>query len=107
MPANMQSGWLAMLCPDGLPGAFVDQLNSRLEVQHSHHHAGHGAAKHDEHSEAGSCQLGSSLDQPLDLYAAETPSDYAASGTPTPLPGQALLADRRLPQHRSRAPPVS
>ncbi len=102
MPADAQSGWLAMLCPDGLPGAFVAQLQGA----HAHHHAGHDAGPV-EHGGTGSCELGSSLDQPVDLNA---PEDDKAASLPAPAGSSleaVLLADRRLREVRSRAPPIS
>lgn len=113
MPANLQSGWLAMLCPDGLPGAFVVQLQSRLHDPHAHHHGAHAehSAAHAEngaaHVSGGDCQLGSSLDQPIDL-STPAPAALAAIEGDLQAPPEAVMpADRRLLRVRSRAPPIS
>ena len=73
MPSSMASGWIAMLCPEGLPAAFVKQLGD--QGRHGAHHMGAdhaGSSEHDkghekDHGSAGYCELGSGLDQPLDL----------------------------------------
>ncbi len=88
MPGSWSDGWVATRCPDGLPQGFVQQLAAKSANSHHHHHhmssvdkpAGHALAMggesggqsggdgHDNHAAGmGDCQLGSALDQPLDL----------------------------------------
>ncbi len=114
MPANLQSGWLVMLCPEGLPTAFVDRVLMGISVMghmdgHHHHHGspgGHGTKAAD-HSATGDCQLGSSLDQPIGVPVAAL-ADFSPTIEPTrPLPEAVLINDRRLHRVRSRAPPFS
>ena len=105
MPANLQSGWVAMLCPDGLPSAFVEQLQSGVDDPHAHHH-GHSEASN-AHGDTGDCQLGSGLDQPIDIATAATAALAALDGALQAPPVATLLTDRRLLRVRSRAPPIS
>ena len=67
MPGNLQNGWVATLCPEGMPVAFMAQLPgsmANVDVQagphaghHSGHHSGHQGSHHGEsaqdHSDRG------------------------------------------------------
>ena len=81
MPGTLQSGWIAVLCPHGLPAEFVAQLQqaSPANAMAAHHHHGHAADAADSANAAASvesdtCDLGAGLDQPalLAVMSAET-----------------------------------
>jgi hypothetical protein len=109
MPGNLASGWVAVLCPQGLPAAFVQQLNTRLEALggHAHHHHGSHESDHPEMpSPEGSCQLGSALEQPAvagQVQAANTADTVVSLLAPPPVLlvwGGVLLAPK------PRGPPI-
>lgn len=107
MPSSMASGWIAMLCPDGLPAAFVQQLGG--QGHHGAHHlgAGHAGSSDQEHGSAGYCQLGSGVDQPVDV-SDQLSFNTVVLETPQPItPPEVLLTADRFRIARSRAPPVS
>lgn len=76
MPAAVESGWLVMLCPEGLPAGFLAPSDNphAAHQQHSmaHQHgspadaaAGHaGHSTDDHHGSVDYCQLGSALHAP-------------------------------------------
>ncbi|MCR9259793.1 MAG: hypothetical protein NXH95_08735 [Pseudomonadaceae bacterium] len=81
MPGSLSSGWVATLCPEGMPVGFMAQLQP-LQKQvgqhagHHNHHDGHHAGGVDHsagHQATGDCQLGSQLDQPFTLASVYTP----------------------------------
>ena len=113
MPASLASGWVAMLCPDGLPAAFVDKLNARATAQSDHahhHHSGHHGNQHDHspgEASEGSCQLGSALDQPDVSAPAQAFSASAEVVLAIPLP-QVLRSTRdTFLAPPSRGPPAA
>jgi DUF2946 family protein len=106
MPGKWSDGWLAVLCPEGMPVAFMRQL---MGGQHQHHAGGgHHSSAHDhDGASMGDCQLGSALDQPLDVFAlfALTEADLVS---PVLRDRTLFRTDRQVVTHtRSRAPPVA
>jgi hypothetical protein len=105
MPGSLSGGWLAVICPEGLPTAFVQQLAG--EGGHQHHHSSHSgegddasASHHGSDSPVGSCQLGSALDQPGDL--AQNPS---VPGSVDPVASVSPHAAIRLTNSTTLSPP--
>ncbi len=100
MPADLSGGWVAMICPDGLPTEFVQALQG----EHHHHHHHHGG---DAEQSAGmaDCQLGGAIDQPV-AFAATAPLDVAGfrdswRSAPPRVAGTSSVPSSYL----SRAPP--
>ena len=89
MPGSIASGWLVVLCPEGLPAGFLEGHT------HQHHHdstqAG-GAGDIDAHTY---CPLGSALDKPVATSAPSLLND----GNISFLPVSAGI-DESIPQHR-------
>lgn len=121
MPASLSGGWVAMLCPEGLPAEFVEQLAGT--GAHGGHHAHHlrsdtgdGAVNGDPHAPGKShssssqmdyCPLGSGIDQPVTMASAVAQIDVSDA---------APILARRVQWHvytsprraaSARAPPVS
>ena len=93
MPGNLADGWLAAICPDGMPKSFMHALDG------GHH-------QHDKSTADEDCQLGSALDAPLTLAV--------LAKLPEPIPLVAHIFVRRdgmavefLRSPRSRAPPIA
>jgi len=112
MPGNLASGWVAVLCPEGLPAAFVQQLNARVEArggQAHHHHGDHG--NHGEQAAAesseGWCQLGSALDQPFAIGQAQLQSTGLQLILSSPLPPVLRTPIGVLLAPQSRGPPTA
>ena len=121
MPASAGHGWFVMLCPDGLPPAFVQALGGEHAPHgagHGHHggaHAHHGsAAPHHgdesartDHLATDYCPLGSGLDNSVVLVT----RPEAPQARPEPeaeLSHMRSQVSRRPPNlFLSRAPPLS
>ncbi|XOV82347.1 MAG: hypothetical protein ACFHXK_15970 [bacterium] len=99
MPGQLGNGWVATLCPEGMPVAFMAQLQARFDssskpfdLHAGHHGTGtgtHHGSPHSAHAQSGEldahadhsaahqamgdCQLGSQLDQPFTLTSSYTP----------------------------------
>lgn len=102
MPAGLDSGWLVMLCPEGLPTNFLAATDP-----HAGHHQ-HSSDSNDHHnSRTDYCQLGSTLDTPAVAISADAVADrlplpdYHQTSYATP-----MLRPRVL-QSRPRAPPTA
>lgn len=96
MPGQLKDGWVASLCPQGLPMGFAHRLGL-----HGHHHAGH-----EDNRSLGDCQLGNAVEQPL---AEAVPVALALQDKPAPLvsPLRAgVTLESRARFHDTRAPPV-
>ena len=104
MPGNADSGWIAVLCPEGLPPAFAKSLAGE---HHHHHQGGEHMAADDGDSGYDDCQLGSAFDQSTDLAAVSLESVSVSSDSVTSVSTLSLItaSDLRLPP--SRAPPIS
>jgi hypothetical protein len=135
MPGNWQQGWLATLCPEGMPAGFMQQLRStdpgrhqQSAQSHNRHHAGHHSPvsqadmpagmdhhksdTHDghegHHSATGDCELGSQLNHPIAVQALYIPLQHQVlHATFTPVEW-ALAPLAGIPSfHRARAPPLA
>ena len=78
MPGALQDGWIAALCPKGMPPAFMAQFNqasAQSAMDHHAHHAHHVQGEqpqrdsdhHAGHASSSECQLGAGFDQGFDL----------------------------------------
>ncbi len=115
MPGNLTSGWVATLCPEGMPVGFMAQLQP-LQKQvgqhtgHHNHHDGHHVSGGDHsagHQATGDCQLGSQLDQPFTLASHYTPgAALQVDLAPVQNTHVALFA-RDVYHLRPRGPPLS
>ena len=113
MPGNLANGWLATLCPEGLPLGFLRQLNGG-ELSSHHHHGHHGENPlSDESASAGhatgmgDCQLGSALDQPLHIsIVGDVVADLSSETLNTPITSVGV-AGQTIFHSRSRAPPLA
>lgn len=119
MPASLASGWIAMLCPEGLPAGFLAAPDTGHSA-HQHHapahqhgaagsasavpDQGHAAAGH--HEGVDYCQLGSALDAP----AVASYADVMACVLPVPDYQHGFYSTPRLRQYvlqsRPRGPPI-
>ena len=128
MPGNLSDGWFATLCPEGMPVAFMRKLMGEQQrmgekaghhpVLGSAHGSAHGGAHdhvvaatddgHGQHNAAsGDCQLGSALDQPLDVYVVASVAEVLLADLTVPTI-TLLYVDRQVVTHtRSRAPPTA
>lgn len=104
MPGNADSGWIAVLCPEGLPAAFAKSLAG----EHHHHHQGgqHMAADGGD-SGYNECQLGAAFDQSADLAAVPLESVSVSSDFDTTVSTQSIIAASHLRLPPRRAPPIS
>jgi hypothetical protein len=135
MPGSWQQGWLATLCPEGMPAGFMQQLRATDLGQHQpsaqshdlhpagHHssvpqadlHAGmahHKSDTHDghegHHSATGDCELGSQLNHPIALQALYIPVQHLVLHTTAPPAEWAFVPLAGIPSlHRARAPPLT
>ena len=110
MPANLADGWVAALCPEGLPDAFVQQLAGT--GLHSNHHAHHIVGEADGPSgdatmSMGSCELGSALDQSFDVTESSVAVAHYHIVPIVPTPELVWVAANAIHFARSRAPPTS
>ncbi|MEM7077290.1 MAG: hypothetical protein AAF513_01565 [Pseudomonadota bacterium] len=113
MPGAGGDGWYLQICPDGLPGEFVEQLRARSNrtaldpaTHHPGDHNGHHTttADHTDHARALDCffaSLAADLDRPEGF---ESALPTAVLVTPTPA---GLIAYRRVSAYLppSRGPP--
>ena len=97
MPGNLEDGWVASICPKGLPMAFAHRLGL-----HGAHHHGHTADQ-----TLGDCQLGSAVEQPLAEPdpAAQLQDFLPETWQDAPRPRVLLAARDRF--HDTRAPPLT
>lgn len=135
MPGNWQQGWLATLCPEGLPTGFLQQLRAADLGRHepaaqsnNQHHAGHHGSvprvdmhagmdhhntdAHDDHeghhSATSDCELGSQLNQPVALQAVYIPVQHVQLQSTTRTADWAIEPLAGIPSlHRARAPPLA
>ncbi len=115
MPGNLASGWVAVLCPEGLPAAFVAQLNERnagldghAHHHHHHHHKHHhGAGASGEPAAEGSCQLGSGLDQPVEVAQVKSNSPSIERVVTNRLLHLRRVSGPILLAPQSRGPPIA
>ncbi len=102
MPADLSSGWVAMICPDGLPTEFVRSLQG--DHHHHHHHHHHGSDTGQTASMA-DCQLGGAIDQPV-VLAATVVLPVAGTGDAWRSTLRHVAVHPTVPSsYRSRAPP--
>lgn len=109
MPASAESGWLVMLCPEGLPEGF-------LGASSHHHHALHGAAarhadggpaQHGEGSHDSYCPLGHAVGTPaIAELALAAPAVPVLAGFHV-APERDLVLPAARPTTQPRAPPRS
>ena len=103
MPADLSTGWVAMICPDGLPAEFVRSLQGDLDHHHHHHH--HHSAENEPSASTADCQLGGAIDQPVSIAAvAAVALDKSVDAWRTP-PRYLAVAKAAPSSYRSRAPP--
>ncbi len=114
MPGSLSGGWLAVICPEGLPAAFVRQLAG--EGGHQHHHGMHSgdgdgddasAPHHGADAPVGSCQLGSALDQPGDLAHDPSGPGLVDPGASVSSHTAIRLTNSTIFSPQSRGPPVA
>ncbi len=97
MPGQLDDGWVASLCPQGLPMGFAHRLGL-----HEHHHDGH-----EESRSLGDCQLGNAVEQPLvDAVPALLALQEETTALLSP-PRVSVAAIARSRFHDTRAPPLS
>ena len=102
MPADVSTGWVAMICPDGLPTGFVRSLQG--DQQHHHHHHHHGAENEPAASMA-DCQLGGAIDQPVSVAAVMAVALDESVDAWRTAPRHVAVHKAAPSSYRSRAPP--
>lgn len=116
MPGNLSGGWVATLCPEGMPVAFMAQLQPSQTDSgpHAGHHGEHGNHASDnggdhgaDHQAVGDCQLGSQLDQPFTLTSQYTPGTSLQVDLAPVENSTAALFLREIYRQQPRAPPLS
>ena len=115
MPGTISGGWVATLCPEGMPVGFMAQLQplqkqvDQYAGHHTHHDSHHvsGGDHAADHQVTGDCQLGSQLDQPFTLASHYTPG-AALQVDSAPVQNRTMaLSARDVYQLRPRGPPLS
>ena len=112
MPGNLDGGWVATLCPEGMPVDFMAQLQSAQNPAdpHAGHHGHHSNNSTDhgtDHQAVGDCQLGSQIDQPFTLASQDT-RDTSLQVDLAPVESwTAALFAREIFRQQPRAPPLS
>ena len=97
MPGQIDDGWVASLCPKGLPMGFAHRLGL-----HGHHHDDHS-----ENRSLGDCQLGNAVEQPLVDAAPVVPAPLDQSTLLLPPPRITMAVVSRSRFHDTRAPPLA
>lgn len=103
MPGSPGSGLLFELCPEGMPAEVMQALSGG--GGHHHHHQGHGEDGGASMPGTEQCPIGHMLVSAIAVDA-DVPA-VVIPGTPplVELP-QAVAAQRRVVEYRSRAPPA-
>ena len=112
MPGNLSGGWVATLCPEGMPVGFMAQLApapnpADPHAEHHGHHSNHGAEHGADHQAVGDCQLGSQIDQPFTLASQYTPETSLQVDLAPVENWTAALFAREIYRQQPRAPPLS
>jgi hypothetical protein len=113
MPASISGGWIAMLCPEGLPVEFAAGLSQQHQGHHSSPHQRHHQADLQHHgAEAGhqafaQCDLGSALDQPFSFDHPDILLPIAIATSTTRLQGRTDAISAFTVGYRPRAPPIA
>lgn len=112
MPGNLSDGWVATLCPEGMPVAFMAQLqpaqnHSDPHAGHHGHHSNNSTDHGTDHQAVGDCQLGSQLDQPFTLASQYTPETSLQVDLAPVENWTAALFTREIYRQQPRAPPLS
>ena len=99
MPGSLSSGWVVVLCPEGLPPGFLQG--------HAHHH------HHDSDASGGStdahnyCPLGSAIDKPAAIGAPLLLGTRANAYAPSTAHFDPTVAQPRPIGYHPRDPPQS
>jgi hypothetical protein len=99
MPGSLSSGWLVVLCPEGLPADFLGH-------GHHHHDPADAGTGHVDQGLGGHCPLGGMLNAAAAMSFAVSAAVLHATD---PVSYPAYLAPalaRRTQSHLTRAPPL-
>jgi len=114
MAGNLASGWIATLCPDGLPATFVNQLNA--DGHDRHHHGGHAHSGESTQAESKhtadatnmeACQLSTTIDVVLVFDEVAARVSFAQTSAPIIQGLSASFPTQREILPPPRAPPYS